>query len=76
MNLLGEKIKQLREQQNLTQFELAELVGVHQTKISHCETGARGVSIRLVEKLASVLGTSSDELIAIWLETERERQVA
>lgn len=76
MNPLGEKIKRLREQRNLTQLELADLVGVHQTKISHCETGARGISISLLEELASALHVSFDELFAIWLETERERQVA
>jgi transcriptional regulator with XRE-family HTH domain len=59
---VGDKIKDLREQRNMTQGELADLVGVHQSKISHCETGARGISFELAVKIAGALGVKVDEL--------------
>lgn len=76
MNSLGDKIKTLREERNMTQEELAARVGVHQTKISHCETGARGVSVLLIEKLASALGANFAELVAVAVNDEREREIA
>lgn len=76
MSALGARIKELREQRNLTQEELASLVGVHQTKISHCETGARGISVSLIGKLASALNAPFEELVAAALEGDAERQVA
>lgn len=76
MNSLGDKIKALREKRDMTQDELAALVGVHQTKISHCETGARGVSVLLIEKLALALGADFGELVASAVDDEREREVA
>lgn len=76
MTSFGEKIKALREQRDLTQEQLAELVGVHQTQISHCEKGARKMSIPLIEKLAVALRTDADDLISDWVSSRRERQVA
>lgn len=68
----GERIKTLREQRNITQGELADLVGVHQSKISHCETGARGISLELAAKIADALGVAVDDL----LPTRAEAQFA
>lgn len=59
----GERIKMLREQRNMTQGELADRVGVHQSKISHCETGARGISLELAAKIAAALGVTVDDLL-------------
>lgn len=59
----GERIKRLREQRGMTQEELADLVGVHQSKISHCETGARGISLDLAARIATALGVKVDELL-------------
>lgn len=61
---VGNRIKVLREERNMTQGDLAELVGVHQSKISHCETGARGISLELAIKISSALGVKVDELLS------------
>lgn len=59
----GERIKLFRERRDLTQKDLAALVGVHQTKISQVETGERGISLDLAAKIATALGVSIDDLV-------------
>lgn len=61
---VGNRIKTLREQRDMKQKDLAALVGVHQTRISQCETGERGISLELAVKIASALGVSVDDLIS------------
>lgn len=39
MDVLGEKIKQLRKEKNLTQEQLGKLVGVQKSQISKLENG-------------------------------------
>lgn len=65
---VANKIKALREQRDMTQEDLAVLVGVHQSKISHVETGRRGISFELAVKIAAALGVPVDELVASALE--------
>lgn len=77
MNPLGDKIRSLRERRNLTQEQLAEIVGVHQSKISHCETGERGVSLSLLERLARALDVDRNDLIDVAIESNSdERAIA
>ena len=45
-----------REEQNLTQKELAEKVGMNQADISKLENGTRNPSLKLLKKLATGLG--------------------
>lgn len=71
---VGSRIKVLREERNMTQGDLAELVGVHQSKISHCETGARGISLEFASKIASALGVKVDALLSA--ENAAEKQPA
>ena len=49
---LGQYIRDHRRQRNLTQRDLAELVGVHYTAISHLESDRLHVSNDLIEKIA------------------------
>lgn len=63
MSSVGDRIKRLREARDLSQEQLANLVDVSQSKISHCETGARGVSFPLAVKIANALGVGIDELV-------------
>ncbi len=65
MSLLGENIKRLREERDLSQEQLANLVNVSQSKISHCETGARGISFMLAVEIARALGISVNELVPL-----------
>ena len=54
----GATIKQLRENQNMTQAELAETIGVSSKTISKWETGKGLPDITLLQPLAQALGIS------------------
>lgn len=53
--LLGEKIKEYRKAKNLTQQELAEIIGVGTPNISYFETGRYAPTIETLEKIAHAL---------------------
>ena len=59
----GAAIKQLREQRNLTQAELADKLGVSSKAISKWETGKGLPDISLLKPLAQALGISVIELM-------------
>ena len=60
----GQTIKHLREQQRMTQLDLAEKLSVSDKTISKWETGRGLPDISLVEPLAKVLHVSIAELFA------------
>lgn len=62
---LADKIKRLRKQKNLTQKQLAEMIGVKNTIISFYEVGDRIPSPEIIVKLASVLHVSTDYLLGL-----------
>jgi transcriptional regulator with XRE-family HTH domain len=55
-------LKELRERKNLSQIDLARLIGVSQQVISHYETGRARPSLDVIVKLAKVLGVSIEEI--------------
>jgi len=59
------KLKDIREKRGVTQEQLADLSGVHQSVISAIERG-HTLSPRLdtLKKLAGALGASVEELVA------------
>jgi len=59
----GIRIKKLREQAELSQEDLAELMGVERSFISRIETGKRGCSMDVAVRLVDILHTSLDYLI-------------
>lgn len=61
----GERLRQLRKQKNLTQKQLAALVGVKNSIISFYEVGERMPSPEMVVKLASALNVSTDYLLGM-----------
>lgn len=60
----GNVIKELREKKNLTQLQLAELVGVSDKTISKWENGRGYPDITLLEPLAKIFHVSVMELIS------------
>jgi transcriptional regulator with XRE-family HTH domain len=60
---VNERIKKLRTDNNLTQSELAEKVGLTYVQIGRYEKGKSNPSSDVLQKLASVLGTSTDYLM-------------
>ena len=54
LELVGRKIRQLRRQRKLTQVELADRIGVHQSDLSRMEQGEYKVGL---DTLLKILGT-------------------
>lgn len=59
---LGEKIKSLRKQRDISQEVLADYLGVTFQAVSKWETGAAMPDIVLIPAIASFFGVSTDEL--------------
>ena len=62
---LGEKIKELREGQQIGLRELGRLVDVSAMHISNIEKGKRSASPEILQKIAAALSTDPDELLAL-----------
>lgn len=60
---LAKRIVQLRKERNLTQKELASIVGVHFSHMSRYERGISLPSIDVVKKLAQMFHVSADYLL-------------
>ncbi|KFZ32351.1 anaerobic benzoate catabolism transcriptional regulator [Anoxybacillus sp. BCO1] len=62
---LGNKLKSLRLQRNMTQIDLAKKAQVAQSVISDVENGKRkhGVSVIYLQRIAQALGVSVEELL-------------
>ena len=52
---LGNNVKLLRKTKNITQEELAEIIGIHPRQLSKIETGEHFPSCKTLEKLCMVL---------------------
>ena len=65
--LLGNKIKELRENQGLLQRQLATIIGVDVPMFSKIERGDRRAKREHVVILAQQLNTSEEELLSLWL---------
>ena len=61
--MLGEKIKLLREKNNFTQSDIAEMLGVSSATISKYESGILEPNIDSLKKLSNIFNISIDELL-------------
>ena len=61
--MLGEKIKTYRENKNMTQNEVADILGVKSATISKYETNTLEPNIESIKKLAEIFEISIDELL-------------
>lgn len=64
MDNFGEKIKQLREEREMTQQSLADKLYVTRQAVSRWEHGARYPDLLTAKKIAQVLDVSIDELLS------------
>ena len=59
----SENLKKIREENGVSQAELAKKVGVNQSLVARCEQGSRIPNIVLGVELATVLGTTAENLV-------------
>lgn len=57
------RIRDLREDNDLSQKKIAELLHIHQTTYSDYELGNLNVPVNILDKLADFYGTSIDYLV-------------
>ncbi|MDE6021463.1 MAG: helix-turn-helix transcriptional regulator [Ruminococcus sp.] len=60
---LADNIRNARQTENLSQGELAEMLGVHQTYVSMIERGINVPSLEQVERMADIFSCSVDWLL-------------
>ncbi len=58
-------IKVERMRKNLTQFQLAEMIEVHEKYIGKIESGKQNLTIKTLIKLANALGVKLSKLVDI-----------
>lgn len=63
--LLGQRIRELRQQKNLKQYELARKVDFDPNYISRIEIGVSSPSLEAIEKIAKALQIEPKELFDI-----------
>ncbi len=56
IDLLGQAIKQARQERNLTQEQLGELVGVQKAQISKIENSVKNARLETILKVFDALG--------------------
>ena len=61
---IGKRIKEIREQNNLSQAELAEATELSVSYISHVENAKRKASLESVLRIVNALGITVDKLLA------------
>lgn len=62
---LGETLKRLRRDRDMTQEELANLLGVTYQSVSRWETGACYPDLELLPMIADFFGVSTDQLLGV-----------
>ncbi|MNB71345.1 HTH-type transcriptional regulator Xre [compost metagenome] len=60
---LGTRIAELRKKRNMTQGDLAVIVGKSTSTVAMWETGKRDPDSSMISKLADTFGTSTDYLL-------------
>lgn len=74
-SIIGMNIKQARKQKKLTQIQLAEQIGKHESSIRKYEKGLTDIPNEVISKIADVLEVSPAELLGISTINERVKEV-
>ena len=59
----GQKVREIRLKKEMSQANVAKILGVHSTYISGIERGLRNPSLLTMEKIGKALGVSTSELL-------------
>jgi len=60
----GKNLREVRLKKNLSQGDIAKILGVHRSYISGLERGRRNPSLLTVQKIAKALGVNVGKLIS------------
>lgn len=60
---LGQKIKEIREAEGISQTELGNRIGLHKQAISRIERGVNSISFEKLEEIATALNRKNEFLI-------------
>lgn len=60
---IGQRVRELREQQGLTQQQLAEKIGVNLSTLAKIEAGRNDASLATAVAIAKALQTTVDDLV-------------
>jgi transcriptional regulator with XRE-family HTH domain len=63
--IIGERLRNIRKQQGLSQEVLAEKAGLHNTYIGQVERGEKNLTIETLEKIVTALNTSFEDLFSL-----------
>lgn len=63
MTHIGHTIKKIREEKDLTQQQIADLVHMHRSNYSRVEAGERDLSIEAINTIARFFGMTIDQLV-------------
>jgi transcriptional regulator with XRE-family HTH domain len=66
-NEFGERLKEIREQNNLLQRQVASFLEIDTPMLSKIERGERKAKKEQVVRLAQIMKVSNDELMTLWL---------
>jgi len=72
MEILGEKLKKIRKEKNLTQEQLGKLIGVQKAQISKLESGASSATIATITKVFKALKAK----VKLQIEIEDDSELA
>jgi len=61
----GEKVREERHKQGLSQEELASRAGVHRTYIGMIERAEKNITLENIEKIAKALRISLDKIMTL-----------
>ena len=75
MNHLGQKIRELRESQNLLLRQVAAELEVDTALMSKIERGDRNASKQQVIEIAKYLKANEEELLTLWLSDKIESTI-
>lgn len=62
LNEIGQRIKETRVKENVSQAELSELTGISTTQLSAYENGKKGIGLYVLARIAHALNTTIDAL--------------
>lgn len=74
--LMGNRLRKMREERNLTQMQLAELTDMSDRAISNIETGKANPHLDHMILIASALGISLNHLVSDAVSEQKEEYIS